>query len=322
MAIGLYHDLAIGSISGGSDAWCYQDMIAGGVDVGAPPDDYSINGQNWGFPPIIPERWRERGYEFFIHTIRKNMRFGGALRIDHALGLFRLFWIPKGMSPGEGAYVNYPSEDLLRIIALESALNKTVVIAEDLGTIGENVREALKRFHMLSYRLLYFERNYPDPSFVPPERYPEMALCAVTTHDLPTLYGYWIGQDLKTKKELGMYPDKSLWQQYADERERDKELLLSALNSQGILPEGYPSEAKRIPRMTPELCLAIYRYLVKTPCKLVLVSLDDMIGTLDQQNMPATVDSYPNWIQKMPLPLEEILSDRRFSDLSEIFKRP
>ena len=277
MAVGLYHDLAIGSISGGSDVWCYQDMIAGGVDVGAPPDDYSINGQNWGFPPLIPERLRERGYEFFIHTIRKNMRYGGALRIDHALGLFRLFWIPKGMSPKDGAYVNYPSEDLLRIIALESVRNRTVVIAEDLGTIGENVREALKRFNMLSYRLFYFERNYPDPSFLLPERYPEMALCAVTTHDLPTLYGYWIGQDLKTKKELGMYPDKSLWQQHANERERDKERILTALKSHGILPDGYPSEPKRIPQMTPELCLAIYRYLTRTPCKLVLVSLDDML---------------------------------------------
>jgi 4-alpha-glucanotransferase len=265
---------------------------------------------------------KDRGYEFFVHTIRKNMKYGGALRIDHALGLFRLFWIPKGMAPKDGAYVRYPSEDLLRIIALESVRNRTVVIAEDLGTIGENVREALKKFHMLSYRLFYFERDYPDLSFLPPEKYPNMALCAVTTHDLPTLYGYWIGQDLKTKKELGMYPDKSLWQQYANERERDKERILTALNSHGILPDGYPSEPKRIPQMTPKLCLAIYRYLTRTPCKLVLVSLDDILGTLNQQNMPATIDSYPNWIQKTPMPLEEILSDRRFFDLSEIFERP
>jgi 4-alpha-glucanotransferase len=321
MAVGLYHDLAIGSIGGGSDVWCYQDMIAAGVDVGAPPDDYSINGQDWGFPPLIPEKLKDRGYEIFVHTIRKNMRYGGALRIDHALGLFRLFWIPKGTAPKDGAYVRYPSEDLLRIIALESVRNRTVVIAEDLGTIGENVREALKKFHMLSYRLFYFERDYPDPSFLPPERYPNMALCAVTTHDLPTLYGYWIGQDLKTKKKLGMYPDHNIWQRQVNERERDKELILSALKSHGILPDGYPSNPKRIPRMTPELCLAIYRYLAKTPCKLILVSLDDIMGTLNQQNMPATVDSYPNWIQKTPLTLEEILSDKRFSDLSEVFAK-
>jgi 4-alpha-glucanotransferase len=146
-----------------------------------------------------------------------------------------------------------------------------------------------------------------------------MALCAVTTHDLPTLYGYWIGQDLKTKKKLGMFPDPNIWQQQVNERERDKELILSALEFHGILPDGYPSKPKRIPRMTSELCLAIYRYLAKTPCKLVLVSLDDIMGTLNQQNLPATVDSYRNWIQKTPLTLEEMLSDRRFFDLSQVF---
>jgi len=322
MAVGLYHDLAIGSVDGGSDVWCYQDMIAGDVDTGAPPDDYSIHGQNWGFPPLIPDRLKERGYEFFVQTIRRNMKYGGALRIDHALGLFRLFWIPEGMAPKDGAYVRYPSEDLLRIIALESVRNNAVVIAEDLGTIGENVREELKKFRMFSYRLFYFERDYPDPSFLPPERYPNMALCAVTTHDLPTLYGYWIDQDLRTKKKLGMYPDQDIWRLQVNERERDKQLILSALKSHRLLPDGYPTDPKEIPQMTPELCLAIYRYLAKTPCKLILVSLDDILGTLDQQNMPATVDSYPNWIQKAPVPLEEILSDSRFSDLSEVFEKP
>ncbi len=321
MAVGLYHDLAIGSVGGGSDVWCYQDMIAGDVDTGAPPDDYSINGQNWGFPPLIPERLKERGYEFFVQTIRRNMKYGGALRIDHALGLFRLFWIPKGMAPKDGAYVRYPSEDLLRIIALESVRNKTVVIAEDLGTIGENVREELKKFYMFSYRLFYFERDYPDPSFLAPEGYPDMALCAITTHDLPTIYGYWIDQDLKTKKELGMYSDNNLWERHVNERERDKELILSALKSHGLLPDGYPTDPKKIPEMTPELCLAIYRYLAKTPCKLVLVSLDDILGALNQQNMPATVGSYPNWMQKTPLTLEEILSDKRFPDLSAVFAK-
>src|SRR4030043_423818 len=204
MAVGLYHDLAIGSLGGGSDAWSYQDVIAREVDVGAPPDDFSPHGQNWGFPPLIPEKLEETGYELFIQTIRKNMKYGGALRIDHALGMFRLFWIPHGMFPKKGAYIIFPSEDLLRIIALESIRNRTIVIAEDLGTIGENVRETLQRFHMFSYRLFYFERNYPDPSFVPPDKYPDKALCALTTHDLPTIYGYWAEQDLEIKKQLGI----------------------------------------------------------------------------------------------------------------------
>jgi 4-alpha-glucanotransferase len=320
MVVGLYHDLAIGSVDGGSDVWNYQDVI-GKADVGSPPDDFNPNGQNWGFPPVIPERLRETGYELFIQTMRKNMKYGGALRIDHAPGLFRLFWIPYGTSPKEGAYVLYPSEDLLRIIALESVRNKTMIIAEDLGTVGENVRETLKRYQMLSYKLFYFERNYPDPSFILPEGYTDMALCAITTHDLPTIYGYWKCQDLKIRRQLGMYPDDTLWKEQVKERKRDKKLILSVLKSQGIIPDNFPLEPKKIPQMTPELCLAIYQYLAKTPCKLVLVSLDDIIGTLNQQNMPGTVDSYPNWMQKTPPTLEEIISDKRFLDLSEMLRK-
>jgi len=264
---------------------------------------------------MIPERLKETGYELFIQTIRKNMKYGGALRIDHAPGLFRLFWIPYGMLPRDGAYVQYPSEDLIRIIALESMRNKTMVVAEDLGTVAENVRETLGKFRMLSYRLFYFERNYPDPSFVPPEKYPDMALCAVTTHDLPTLSGFWAGHDLKIRKKLGMFTDENLWKAQTDERKRDRKLIISALKSKGIIPEEYN---ETISHMTPDLCLAIYEYLARTPCKLLLVSLDDIIGTQNQQNMPGTVDSYPNWMQKTPLSLEEIISDKRFVTLSDM----
>jgi 4-alpha-glucanotransferase len=320
MPVGLYYDLAIGSIGGGSDAWSFHDVIAVDADVGAPPDDFSPNGQNWGFPPINPEKLKESAYDLFIQTMKNNMKYGGALRIDHALGLFRLFWIPHGMSPREGTYVNFPAEDLLRIIALESTLNKTIVIAEDLGTIGENVREALERFHMLSYRLFYFERNYPDPSFCPPEKYPSLALCAITTHDLPTIYGYWACQDLKVKKELGMFPNDKLFIKQTKERERDKGLILSILQTQGILPQDHPSHSNKVPYMTPELCCAIYRYLALTPSKLLLVSLDDIIGTINQQNMPGTLDEHPNWMQKIPLTLDEIIKDRRFIDLSEMLR--
>ena len=321
MTLGLYHDLAIGSIGCGSDVWSYQDVIASGADVGAPPDDFSPDGQKWGFPPTIPERLKETGYELFIQTIRKNMKYGGALRIDHALGIFRLFWIPEGMTPNDGAYISYPSEDLLRIIALESIRNKTMVIAEDLGTIGDNVRDALKSFKMLSYRLFYFGRNYPDPSFLPPERYPLMALCAVTTHDLPTIYGYWKGKDIETRRRTGKNSGDALWNKQIEERERDKKRIIITLKSQGIIPDDYPSDPAAVPEMTTELCRAIYHYLALTPCKLLLVSLDDIIGTLDQQNMPGTVDSHPNWVQKTPPYLEEIMKDDRFTDLAKVLQR-
>jgi 4-alpha-glucanotransferase len=320
MALGFYHDLAVGSMGGGSDAWNYGGVLAREADVGAPPDDFSPDGQNWGFPPLIPFRLKETGYELFIRTLRKNMEYGGALRIDHALGMFRLFWIPRGMNAKEGAYVSYPSEDLLRIIALESVRNRTVIIAEDLGTIGENVREALRRFRMFSYRLFYFERNYPDPSFVLPGQYPDAALCSVTTHDLPTLYGYWSGRDLHVRRGLGVYDDDDEWRQVVSERERDKCLILSALKSTGFLPGDWPADAAMVPRMTPELCSAIYRYLASTPCKLVLVNLCDVIGAMDQQNLPGTNEGYPSWKRKMPVSLEEMMADSRISQLAVVLR--
>ncbi len=318
MGIGLYHDLAIGSIGGGSDVWEYRGCMAEGADVGAPPDDFNVNGQNWGFPPLIPEKLKGSGYEFFIQILRKNMKHMGALRIDHVLGMFRLYWIPKGKPASDGAYVQYPYQDLLRIIALESVRNKTMIIGEDLGTVGENVREELKKFKMLSYKVFYFERNYPEPSFTLPEDYPEMALCTVTTHDLPTIYGWWAGRDIEVKKELSIYPDDDAYQRDIVNRQRDKELLLNALAAQGILE---PSVLSPEPlKMTPELCLAIYKYLSMTPCKMLQVNLDDILGAVDQQNMPGTVDEHPNWRQKTAINLEDILSDKRFVELLEIFK--
>lgn len=315
MSLGIYHDLAIGSLGEGSDAWAYQRLVAHGATVGAPPDDFSPGGQNWGFPPLIPEKLRESGYDLFIKMIQKNMKYSGVIRIDHALGMFRLFWIPEGMSPEEGAYVRYPSDELLRIIALESVRNKTVIVAEDLGTIGRNVRKTLKRFRMLSYRLFYFERDYPDPSFLTPDRYPRLALCAVSTHDLPTISGYWAGRDLEIKKKLGQYPDEKVFMQRLEERMRDKSLIISALNSRELLSgvsyagEGDGSDISR------EIILAVYQYLALTPCLLLLVSLDDILGVLDQQNMPGTVGSYPNWRAKTPVSLEEIAADRGIAEL-------
>lgn len=311
LTVGLYNDLAVGSVAGGCDTWSFGSALASDVDVGAPPDDFSVSGQNWGFPPMIPENLKESGYELFIRTIRQNMMHAGALRIDHALGLFRMFWIPAGLSAKEGAYVTYPSEDLLRIIALESFRNKAVVVAEDLGTLEDSFREMLQKFDMLSYRLFYFERNYPDPSFRNPDAYPAGALCAVTTHDLPTLYGFWQGMDIATKKQLGMYQDEDQWKHDLAMRSRDRGLILAALRQNGLVSNASSPDGP----MTPELCEAIYRYLSLTPCRMLLVSLDDVIGTINQQNLPGTVDQHPNWIQKTPLILSEIIADQRLTSL-------
>jgi 4-alpha-glucanotransferase len=314
MNVGLYQDLAVGSSGGGSDAWSYPEVFAFGMEAGAPPDAFNLNGQAWGFPPLIPEQLRETGYELFIHTIRNNLRYSGALRIDHALGLFRLFWVPQGMSPRKGTYVKYPHEDLLRIIALESVRNEAVIIGEDLGTIGDDVREALLRFGMLSYRLFYFERDWSRGTLLPPEEYPEMALTAVTTHDLPTLRGYWAGRDIEVKKELGLYPDKAIIEKDITERERDRNFIVDALGH--CLPEGYsPPE-----NMTQELSVCVHRHLAQTPCRMVVVSLDDVLGVLEQQNMPGTIDQHPNWQQKCPVPLAKVFKNRYARALSKMFK--
>ncbi len=317
MGVGLYQDLAVGSSGGGSDAWSSQGVFAFGTHVGAPPDAFNLSGQNWGFPPLIPEKLKESGYEIFIQTIRSNLRHAGALRVDHVLGLFRLFWIPDGMSPREGTYIRYPSEDLLRIIALESVRNRAVIIGEDLGTIGDEVREALRSFGILSYRLFYFERDWSVSSLLPPEAYPEMALTAVTTHDLPTLYGYWMGRDIEVKESLDLYPDDESLERDVREREKDRRRILDAIGD--CLPE---SLKRDIPNaMTPELSLCIHRHLGRTPCRMVVVNLDDIIGVLNQQNMPGTIDTHPNWRQKYPVALEDVFRNPHAKALADMFRQ-
>src|SRR5512135_3084860 len=167
--------------------------------------------------------------------------------------MYRLFWIPSGMSPKEGAYLRQPAEDILRIIALESHRNRTIVIAEDLGTIDDDFREMLHSFKMLSYRLFYFERNYPDPSFKSPGKYVSMALCAITTHDLPTIYGYWAGRDIEVKRQLDIYADEEGWKSEIITRDRDKGLILSALKTHGLVPADFPEDPKALPHMSHEL---------------------------------------------------------------------
>lgn len=310
---GLYSDLAIGSLGGGADAWLYQNEFAFGADVGAPPDEFNLNGQNWGFPPLIPQRMRESGYDMFIKTIRKNLKHCGMLRIDHALGLFRLFWVPEGMKPSEGAYVRYPSDDLLGIIALESQRGKAAIVAEDLGTVPPEVHAGLARHKMLSYRLFYYERRYPDPSFIPPQDYPEQAFAAVTTHDLPTIYGFWEGRDIEIKKELAIYPSEELYEKDVSARRRDKELIIKTLIENGLLPGDYlmPDHMDR------KLLLAIYGFLAKAPSLYIAMSLDDWLGVPDQENMPGTIRGYPNWKQKTPFKLEEFT--KTGSLLKELF---
>nr|MBI3612318.1 4-alpha-glucanotransferase [Nitrospirota bacterium] len=318
MPLGLYHDLALGGSRSGSDAWVFQNVLALTVDSGCPPDAFALEGQNWGFPPMDPHRLRMSRYHLFIELLRKNLAYGGALRLDHVMGLFRLFWIPHGLPASAGTYVTYPFEDLLGILALESVRHKTMIVGEDLGTVPDEVRASLSAAGVLSYRVLYFERQ-GDGRWKEPGGYPSQAVAVVTTHDLPTLAGYWGGKDLELRRSLGLLPDDQALRTAQGERAQDCRRLLEALQAEGLWPR--PDDAGSLPAMTPELARAMHLFLARTPCWVVLTAPDDVTGELSQANVPGTLDSYPNWSRKMTLPLEAWWSAPALVQLAAEFKQ-
>jgi (1->4)-alpha-D-glucan 1-alpha-D-glucosylmutase len=247
LGVGLYADLAVSVDRGGAEAWSNQALYALAASVGAPPDDFNLRGQDWGLPPLAPGRLRAAAYEPFIATLRANMRHTGALRIDHVMGLARLFWVPQAGEPSNGAYVHYPFEDLLGVVALESHRNRCMVIGEDLGTVPDEVRATLARAGILSYRVLFFERQNSG-DFKPPAEYPADALVTAATHDLPTLAGYWAGRDLTLRQELGLFPAESVRQGQVLARAQDRARMLLALESEGLLPEGATADPVSLPR--------------------------------------------------------------------------
>lgn len=316
LEIGLYLDLAVSVDRGGVDGWRNQGIYALGANVGAPPDDFAREGQDWGLPPFEPRRLRESGYGAFIGALRENMRRAGALRIDHVMGLMRLYWVPHGRSAADGAYVHYPLDELLAIVALESHRNQCLVIGEDLGTVPGEVREAMDREGILSYRVLIFEKG-EGGQFKPPGELPREALGSVSTHDLPTLAGYWAGHDVLLRAELGLYDDDNVRSQQVVERAQDRSRLLLALEREGLLPEGATVDSQSVPELTPELARALHRYLARSPAKLMMVQPEDVLGMIEQVNLPGSPEAlHPNWRRKLDLPLESWPQDARFLQLA------
>ena len=279
--LGIVNDLAVGVNPQGADAWRWQDSLAMGMTVGAPPDEFNTTGQDWGFPPFEPWRLQAAGYQPFIDAVRAGLRHAAGMRIDHVMGLFRQFWIPSGSGPVDGTYVRYPSSDLLDILALESHRAGAYIVGEDLGTVEDSTRQELAGRGVLSYRLLWFESSPPSSG-----QWPVQALAAVTTHDLPTVAGLWSGADLEVQRALNLHPNEA-----ATWASRDR--LARWLGIDGSAP-------------VDEVIEHAYTLLGQSPCLLATATLDDVLAVRERPNMPGTVDEWPNWSLALPRSLEEI----------------
>ena len=302
MSIGLYQDLAIGTSPDGSDVWANPGLFVTGASVGAPPDPYSDTGQNWGLPPLDPRALKQRRYDYWIQLVRSSLRHGGALRLDHVMGLFRQFWIPEGKSGKEGAYVRFPSEDLLGILALESTRAKALVVGEDLGTVPEDVPPAMRRWHLLSSKVLYFERD-DARGFHPAESYAAESLATANTHDMPTLAGFWSGRDIEVRKHVGLLRGDDAEREARATRDRERTQLLERLRGDGLLP------ADAEPRAAA-LRGAVHEFLCRTPAALVGLSLDDVVGETEPVNVPGVgADKFPSWTRRLSMPLEQLPTD-------------
>jgi 4-alpha-glucanotransferase len=296
--IALVGDLPIGIDVAGADAWCWQELMADGVSVGAPPDEFSASGQDWGLTPFVPHRLRAAGYRPFIETIRAMVTHMGGLRIDHVMGLFRLFWVPRAGGQGAkgGAYVRTRADELLAIVALESVRARAFIVGEDLGTVEDGVRERLAAQKMLSYRLLYFEPGAPKD-------YPELALSSVTTHDLATLAGLWSGSDVADQKRIGLHVNDAGMKSLRDKIATTAGLAATT-NADDATTAGDGSAPKDVP--VDDVILKTHAALATAPSRILLATLDDALAVPERPNMPGTVHEWPNWSLALPHPLEDL----------------
>ncbi|UGB04069.1 4-alpha-glucanotransferase [Leclercia sp. G3L] len=307
MPIGLYRDLAVGVAEGGAETWCDRELYCLKASVGAPPDILGPLGQNWGLPPMDPHVIAARAYEPFIELLRANMQNCGALRIDHVMSVLRLWWIPYGETADHGAYVHYPVDDLLSILALESKRHNCMVIGEDLGTVPVEIVSKLRDSGVYSYKVLYFENDL-EKNFRAPEAYPEQSMAVATTHDLPTLRGWWDSGDLTLGKTLGLYPDEVMLRGLYQDRELSKQGLLDALHAHGCLPKRTGRKASLM-SMTPTLNRGLQRYIADSNSALLGLQPEDWIDMAEPVNIPGTSYQYKNWRRKLSTSLEAMFAD-------------
>jgi glycogen debranching enzyme GlgX/4-alpha-glucanotransferase len=300
LGLGLMRDLAIGAAPDGAEVWAQPDMFVSGVSVGAPPDPLALNGQIWGLPPLDPHGMARTGFSAFAGLLAANMRHAGGLRIDHVMGLSRLFWVPDGADGKDGAYVAYPFKDLLGQLTLESSRARCLVIGEDLGTVPEGFREPMAAADVQSYRVLFLERD--GIGFNPPESYAAKAVACISTHDLPTFLGWWEAADLRERHVLGIIEPDGLDDALAI-REAEKAELLKALIAEELLPA---AEGGSVPP-TEQIMAAAHAYVALSPAALVMAQADDLAGEHVAVNLPGTSNERPNWRRKIEMPVQGLL---------------
>ncbi len=301
MRIGLVADMAVGMDPAGSHAWGRHGDILLGLSIGAPPDAFSPRGQDWGLTGFSPRALVEGGFAPFIATLRAVMRHAGGVRIDHAMGLARLWLVPEGADPTQGAYLSYPAADLLRLLALESTRNTTVVIGEDLGTVPPGFRTTLHQSGIHGMRVMWFERD-DKHGFAAPRTWEPSALAMTSTHDLPTVAGWWHGADIDARAAHGRFGNGTTEEQVRAERDADRPVFWQSLVAEGVA-QGPPP-----PCETPQPVVdAAVRFVARTPCPLCLVPMEDLVGQEQQPNLPGTIDEHPNWRYRLPGLAETLL---------------
>ena len=303
MRIGLIGDLAVGMDPNGSHAWSRQNDILLGLTIGAPPDLLNPRGQDWGLTGFSPRAMEESGYAPFLATLRAAMRHAGGIRVDHVMGLARLWLIPEGSSPADGAYVNFPVVDLLRLLALESVRHNVVVIGEDLGTVPEGFHDMLEQSGIHGMRVLWFERD-AKTGFVPPRGWGNTDVAMTSTHDLPTVAGWWTGRDIDIRHEHGRLGEGVDPNTVRHEREQDRPRLWDAFVREHVGDGPIPQ-----PDETDRVVDAAVRYIARTEVPLSLIPIEDLLGQADQPNLPGTVTEHPNWRRRLPMPAAAMLDD-------------
>ncbi|GAA0726065.1 4-alpha-glucanotransferase [Dactylosporangium roseum] len=309
MAVGIIQDLAVGIDPGGADAWTLQEVIVQGARIGAPPDAFNQQGQDWGLAAWRPDRLAASDYRAYRDLLREIFRHAGGLRVDHVAGLWRLWWVPPGRGAAEGTYVHYDDAAMLDILVEEAVRAGAVVVGEDLGTVEPVVTTTLRERNILGSAVLWFTRD-AGGAFRPPAEWPANAVASISTHDLPTAAGFLAGEHVLARAAAGVL-GRDAKDEWADAA-RERAALLDVLDAEGLTEPDSTDE---------EIVLAMHRLLERTPCRIVLASPYDVLGVVRQPNLPGTTDQYPNWRIPLPLYLDDLIGDARMRQIADLFDR-